>query len=92
MELRVDGPLPALEGVPGVSAVVVREGLLRCDLEGDVGPFLARLGGVHAVRDLTIEPARLEEAFLEYYAPENGVTAMIGALLPAHRRRQIGCA
>jgi hypothetical protein len=42
---------------------------LRCDLEGDVGPFLAALTG-HTVRDLTIEPARLEEAFLEYYAPD----------------------
>jgi len=69
VEARVEGAMPQLEGVPGVSAVVVEDGLLRCDLEGDVGPFLAALSG-HTVRDLTIEPARLEEAFLEYYAPD----------------------
>jgi len=68
VELKFDGQAPALEGVPGVSQVEVRDGLLRCDLEGDVGPFLAALSGF-TVRDLTIEPARLEEAFLEYYAP-----------------------
>ncbi len=73
VEARVEGPMPRLEGVPGVSAVVIGEGLLRCDLEGDVGPFLAALSG-HAVRDLTIEPARLEEAFLEFYAPDEAAT------------------
>ena len=65
-------PCPGLEGVPGVSAIEVRDGVLRCDLEGDVGPFLAAIAGA-TVRDLTIEPARLEEAFLEYYAPDAGV-------------------
>jgi hypothetical protein len=44
----------------------VRPGLVLADLEGDVGPFLAAIQGF-AVRDLLIEPARLEEAFLEYY-------------------------
>ena len=39
-------PAPALDGVPGVSGVEVRDGLLRCDLEGDVGPFLAAIAGV----------------------------------------------
>jgi ABC-2 type transport system ATP-binding protein len=69
VEARVEGVMPQLQGVPGVSAVDIREGVLRCDLEGDVGPFLAALAG-HTVRDLTIEPARLEEAFLEYYASD----------------------
>ncbi len=66
VEMRVSGPLPALEGVGGVSAVDARDGLLRCKLEGDVGPFLRALSGA-AVTDLTIEPAHLEEAFLEFY-------------------------
>ena len=69
VELLFDGAAPSLEGVSGVSRVDVRDGLLRCDLEGDVGPFLAAISG-SVVRDLTIEPARLEEAFLEYYAPD----------------------
>ena len=71
VEARIEGAMPLLQGVPGVSAIDVGDGdgVLRCDLEGDVGPFLAALTG-YAVRDLTIEPARLEEAFLEYYAPD----------------------
>jgi len=66
VEIRLDGDAPALDGVPGVSAVAQRDGLLTCQLEGDVGPFLAAIAG-SPIRDLTIEPARLEEAFLEYY-------------------------
>jgi ABC-2 type transport system ATP-binding protein len=66
VEVRFDGSPPSLEGVPGISVTDVRPGLVLADLEGDVGPFLATLQGV-AVRDLLIEPARLEEAFLEYY-------------------------
>ncbi len=69
VEIRVDGPLPTLEGVPGISVTHVRPGEVLADLEGDVGPLLAALEGV-VVRDLLIEPARLEEAFLEYYAPD----------------------
>jgi ABC-2 type transport system ATP-binding protein len=69
VEMRVEGDLPRLDGIPGVSAVEAQDGILRCDLEGDVGPFLAAIGA-STVHDLTIEPARLEEAFLEYYAPE----------------------
>ena len=36
-------------------------------LLGDVGPFL-RVVGVSSLIDLTIEPASLEEAFLDFYA------------------------
>ncbi|MEA2517999.1 MAG: beta-exotoxin transport system ATP-binding protein [Chloroflexota bacterium] len=68
VELRVAGDdLPALEGVAGVSALArTVDGRLTCQLEGDVGPFLAAIAG-HRVTDLTIEPAHLEEAFLELY-------------------------
>jgi ABC-2 type transport system ATP-binding protein len=66
VELRVHGTPPDLSAVPGVSGIAVHDGLLTCQLEGDVGPFLATLVGV-AVADLTIEPAHLEEAFLEFY-------------------------
>jgi ABC-2 type transport system ATP-binding protein len=69
VEMRIEGPSPALRGVPGISAIEVADGVVRCDLEGDVGPFLAAIAG-SVVRDLTIEPARLEEAFLEYYGPD----------------------
>ena len=67
VELRFGGAAPALAGVAGVRDVVVGDGLLTCALDGDVGPFLAAIAAAD-VRDLTIEPARLEEAFLELYA------------------------
>jgi ABC-2 type transport system ATP-binding protein len=69
VEMRVDGAAPTLAGVRGVSGLEVRDGLVTCDLEGDVGPFLAAIAGA-PIKDLTIEPARLEEAFLEFYADE----------------------
>jgi ABC-2 type transport system ATP-binding protein len=67
VEMRLDGPPPPIAGIPGVTDVVVVEGHVRCHLEGDVRPFLAAIGGSQ-ITDLTIEPARLEEAFLELYA------------------------
>jgi ABC-2 type transport system ATP-binding protein len=69
VEMRVDGAPPRLAGIPGVSDITVGEGRLRCRLEGDVAPFLAAIAGA-PIHDLTIEPARLEEAFLEFYAPD----------------------
>jgi len=64
--MRFDGPPPSLERVPGVSNVDTRDGRLTCGVDGDIGPFLAAIAGSR-VTDLTIEPARLEEAFLELY-------------------------
>jgi ABC-2 type transport system ATP-binding protein len=69
VEMRLAGAPPTLEGVSGVSAIHTSDGLLTCQLEGDVGPFLRALEGA-AISDLTIEPAHLEEAFLEYYAED----------------------
>ncbi len=70
VEMRLAGPPPALEGVAGVSDVRLTDGLLTCRLEGDVGPFLAAIAGA-PIADLTIEPARLEEAFMEFYEHED---------------------
>jgi ABC-2 type transport system ATP-binding protein len=66
VEMRLEGPPPWLEGVPGVSGVEIFDGSLTCHLEGDIRPFLAAIVGAPIV-DLTIEPAHLEEAFLEFY-------------------------
>ncbi len=69
VELRAadDDDLPTLDGVAGVSGLGrTADGRLTCRLEGDVGPFLAAIAGA-PIHDLTIEPARLEEAFLEFY-------------------------
>jgi ABC-2 type transport system ATP-binding protein len=69
VEMRLTGPPPRLDGVAGVSGIHVGDGFLSCQLEGDPKPFLAAISGV-AMSDLTIEPAHLEEAFLEFYAED----------------------
>jgi len=66
VEVRLAGPGPDLANVPGVSNLVVDGDLVTCDLDGDPRAFLAALAGA-PVADLTIEPARLEDAFLELY-------------------------
>jgi ABC-2 type transport system ATP-binding protein len=73
MRLGPGAVLPDLEGVTGVSAVVSADGRLACQLEGDVRPFLAAIRDTSIV-DLTIEPAHLEEAFLELYHETEAVT------------------
>ena len=64
--MRVDGALPALERVAGVTRIEVAEKTVTCRLDGDVRPFLDAIAG-SAISDLTIEPAHLEDAFLELY-------------------------
>ena len=74
VELRVEGPLPALDGVPGVSDIRVEAGrpAAHAGSWATSGPFLAALRDV-TVHDLTIQPASLEDAFLEFY--EDGPAA-----------------
>ena len=74
VEMRFDGPAPALAGVAGLADLVVGDGELTGTLEGDPRPFLAAIAGA-AVTDLVIEPARLEDAFLELYAGEEAAEA-----------------
>jgi ABC-2 type transport system ATP-binding protein len=82
VELRVEGRLPELTGVLGVSDIVAKDGLVTCALEGNVGPFLAALRNA-TVLDLTIEPAHLEEAFLEYYAEQDGGEMATSSMAPS---------
>jgi ABC-2 type transport system ATP-binding protein len=72
VQMRFTGAAPRLESVPGVTAIERNDGLLRCRVEGDVGPLLAAIADA-GVEDLTIEPARLEEAFLEFYEPSTSL-------------------
>ena len=51
-----------------------RASVLTCALAGDPRPFLDAIRGA-AVTDLAIEPARLEDAFLELYAGEEAAEA-----------------
>jgi ABC-2 type transport system ATP-binding protein len=64
--MRFSGPRPKLETVPGITNLDHRDGYVKCRVEGSVRPFLDAIADA-AIIDLTIEPARLEEAFLEFY-------------------------
>ena len=66
MEARFEGPPPDLGSIPGVTNVHVDRDTVTCGFAGDVQPLLKLLATL-AVRDLTIEPARLEDVFLEVY-------------------------
>jgi ABC-2 type transport system ATP-binding protein len=66
VDMRVSGSMPRLEGVAGVSGIETADGRLTCRVEGDMRAFLAAIAAATVV-DLTIEPARLEDAFLEFY-------------------------
>ena len=66
VQIRYDGPPPRLEAISGVTDVRYGDGRLTCHVEGSMRPFLSALADASVV-DLTIEPARLEEAFLELY-------------------------
>jgi ABC-2 type transport system ATP-binding protein len=67
VQLRWRGTAPDLSGVPGIADVVIKGDEMRATLLGEVAPFVRAIASP-SLEDLTIEPARLEEAFLEYYA------------------------
>ena len=64
--IQFRGPPPNLETVHGITNVEHGDGYVTCRVEGNVRPFLAAIADTTVV-DLTIEPVRLEEAFLEFY-------------------------
>jgi ABC-2 type transport system ATP-binding protein len=66
VELRWRGAAPDLTGIPGLGDVVVLGDRVTATLLGTVGPFVRAIASP-SLEDLTIEPASLEEAFLEYY-------------------------
>ena len=73
------GAAPDAATIPGLADVVVDGDRLFATLHGDVSEFVRAVASP-SLRDLTIEPASLEEAFLEYYAEESAATpAAIGA-------------
>jgi ABC-2 type transport system ATP-binding protein len=69
IQVRWRGTAPDLSGVPGLTDVVAEGDRISATLLGDVVPFVRAVASPSLV-DLIIEPARLEEAFLEYYADE----------------------
>jgi ABC-2 type transport system ATP-binding protein len=69
VQVRWRGAAPDLSEVPGLSDVSVDGDRVTGTLLGEVAPFVRAVASP-SLADLIIEPARLEEAFLEYYADE----------------------
>ncbi|HEX2221931.1 MAG TPA: hypothetical protein VHK06_05350, partial [Candidatus Limnocylindria bacterium] len=65
--IRWRGATPDLSGIPGLRDVRADGDRLTAALDGDVAPFVRAVASPSLV-DLTIEPASLEEAFMDYYA------------------------
>jgi ABC-2 type transport system ATP-binding protein len=77
VQLRWRGAAPDLAGVPGLADVSVQGDRMSATLLGDVSGFVRAVASPSLV-DLTIEPARLEEAFMEYYAGDEASEEMRG--------------
>jgi ABC-2 type transport system ATP-binding protein len=69
VSLRWIGSAPDLAGTAGLADVVIEGDRMTATLQGDVSSFVRAIASP-ALQDLTIEPARLEEAFLEFYAED----------------------
>ena len=77
VQLRWRGVAPDLDGVPGLAEVKVDGNRMSATLLGDVSGFVRAIASP-SLEDLTIEPARLEEAFLEYYAGDDASEELRG--------------
>jgi ABC-2 type transport system ATP-binding protein len=68
VEAELDGSVPDLSAVPGVSAVEVDGNRIRCQVTGSVEPLLGVLAAA-GVRHLVSHEPSLEELFLAHYGP-----------------------
>jgi len=68
---------PELDSLPGLEDVQVHGSRVHGTLTGEVAEFVRAIASP-SLEDLTIEPASLEEAFLEYYADPSGEPAASG--------------
>jgi polyether ionophore transport system ATP-binding protein len=74
VEAELDGVVPDLVSVPGVSAVEVDGTRLRCQVTGTVEPLLEALTRAGVRRLISREPS-LEELFLAHYGARDGETS-----------------
>lgn len=74
IDAEVDGAVPDLSAIPGVSAVEVDGDRVHCRVTGSVEPLLAVLATV-GVRHLTSREPSLEELFLTHYGPSAAETS-----------------
>ncbi|HZD17870.1 MAG TPA: ABC transporter ATP-binding protein [Actinomycetota bacterium] len=73
VEAELDGLVPDLSTVVGVSAVEVEGNRVRCQVTGSIEPLLAALAAA-GVRHLTSREPSLEELFLAHYGSGEGST------------------
>jgi ABC-2 type transport system ATP-binding protein len=71
--LRWRGAAPDPASLPGLEEAQVDGARIIGMLSGEVAPFVRAIASP-SLDDLTIEPASLEEAFLEYYAEEEAAS------------------
>ncbi|MFB3739021.1 MAG: ATP-binding cassette domain-containing protein [Candidatus Velamenicoccus archaeovorus] len=69
VEAEMDGTVPDLSTVPGVSAVEVEGNRLRCHVTGGMEPLLRALASA-GVRHLVSKEPSLEELFLAHYGAD----------------------
>ena len=72
--LRWRGAAPDPDTLPGLSDVVLDGSRITGTLSGEIAGFVRSIASPN-LEDLLIEPASLEEAFLEYYADGEGTDA-----------------
>jgi len=72
IEITFDGPVPSLDGLPGVQVARAEGNALQCEVTGSsVRPLLAALAGQPVVSLTSREPS-LEEIFLHHYDGADG--------------------
>ena len=69
VEAELDGTVPDLSKIPGVSAVEVDGNRVRCQVTGPVEQLLSVLAAA-GVRHLTSREPSLEELFLAHYGAD----------------------
>jgi polyether ionophore transport system ATP-binding protein len=79
VEAELDGSVPDLSTVPGVSALEVDGHRIRCHVTGPIEPLLAILARV-GVRSLVSKEPSLEELFLAHYGTEGSDGGSVDAV------------
>ena len=74
VDAEVDGPVPDLSAVPGLTRVEIHGPHVTCQVTGPVQPLLATLVGA-GVRHLVSREPTLEELFLAHYGAPDGDAA-----------------
>src|SRR5262249_49358855 len=66
LRAELDGPVPDLSNVEGVTNVVVNDHIVECNVSGSMEPVMRALVDV-GVRHLTTREPSLEELFISHY-------------------------